>query len=58
MRLNPRLLSQHIQLDPFQVLSVSRSADAAEIKRAYYDLVKRYHPDKPGASKPKGFEFK
>lgn len=32
-------------LNPYRVLKVSRTADRAEIKRAYRDLSRRYHPD-------------
>ena len=31
--------------DPYSVLGISPSATDAEVKRAYHDLVRKYHPD-------------
>lgn len=33
-------------MNPYEVLGISENADEAEIKRAYRELVKKYHPDK------------
>jgi curved DNA-binding protein CbpA len=40
------LLSRVRDANYFQVLGVGRSATAAEVKRAYYGLAKRFHPDR------------
>ncbi|CAK9435282.1 uncharacterized protein LODBEIA_P57530 [Lodderomyces beijingensis] len=34
-----------IDYDPYSTLGVDKSADPKQIKKAYYDLVKKYHPD-------------
>ena len=33
------------ELDYYQILEVSRNAPASEIKRGYYTVSRRYHPD-------------
>ena len=32
--------------DPYQVLRITRGASKEEIKAAYFNLIKQYHPDK------------
>ncbi|KAK7694331.1 hypothetical protein QCA50_001514 [Cerrena zonata] len=35
----------HAPKDPYQVLGVSKDATAAEIKKVYFSLARKYHPD-------------
>lgn len=34
-----------INFDPYDVLGIQKGADQKEVKKAYYQLVKKYHPD-------------
>ncbi|MGV6800750.1 MAG: DnaJ C-terminal domain-containing protein [bacterium] len=45
-------------LDPYQVLGVSKNADAAAIRKAYRTLAKKYHPDRNPEDKKAEEKFK
>ncbi|ODV80217.1 DnaJ-domain-containing protein, partial [Suhomyces tanzawaensis NRRL Y-17324] len=38
-------VSPKISFDPYQTLGVDKGADQKDIKKAYYQLVKKFHPD-------------
>lgn len=39
-------LEQMRKVDPYTLFGVARGADLPEIKRAYHEMVRTYHPDK------------
>ena len=44
--------------DPYTVLGVPKTADAAALKKAFRDLAKKYHPDKTKGDKAAEVKFK
>jgi DnaJ-domain-containing protein 1 len=44
--INVRLTSTSESVDPFDVLGVPRGSPLGEVRKAYYKLVKLYHPDR------------
>lgn len=44
--------------DPYEVLGISRSAGAGEVRRAYLRIVKKHHPDVTGGDKSSEWMFK
>jgi DnaJ-class molecular chaperone len=41
-----KLINSNANIDPYKVLGLSRNADEKEIKIAYRNLAKHWHPDK------------
>ena len=38
--------------DPYSILGISRNASDEEVKNAYRELARKYHPDNYGADNP------
>ena len=39
--------------DYYKILGIAKNADSKEIKKAYYQLAKKFHPDQPSGDKAK-----
>lgn len=40
-----KLIIRNISRNPYKILGVNKEASSEEVKKAYLNLVKKYHPD-------------